>query len=52
MLYNKYKKNENLQSLNQDLLNYIDMFERNKNVSDKGKDILEVKNTEYIPNKG
>ena len=29
--------------MNQDLLNYIDIFERNKNVSDKGKDILEVK---------
>ena len=43
MLYNKYQKNENLQSLNQDLLNYIDIFERNKNVSDKGKDIFEVK---------
>ena len=42
-MYNKYQKNENLQSLNQDLLNYIDIFERNKNVSDKGKDILEVK---------
>ena len=43
VLYNKYQKNENFQSLNQDLLNYIDIFERNKNVSDKGKDILEVK---------
>lgn len=37
------KKNENLQSLNQNLLNYIYILERNENASNKGKDISEVK---------
>ncbi|KAJ7385989.1 hypothetical protein OS493_012322 [Desmophyllum pertusum] len=39
----KDKTIENLQSINQDLLNYIDMLEKNENVSYKGKDISEVK---------
>ena len=47
MLQNKYKKkNENLQSLNQNLLNYIDILERNENASNKGNDISEVKRSQ------
>lgn len=42
-LEEKDKTIENLQSINQDLLNYIDMLEKNENVSYKGKDISEVK---------
>lgn len=40
----KDDENENVQSLNWDLLNCIQILEENENASYKGKDISEVQN--------
>ena len=40
----KDDENENVQSLNRDLLNCIQILEENENASYKGKDISEVQN--------